>query len=197
MPAKKKAAPAKKAAAPAKRKKTTKVNHVKSRSHLPPPVAVKDTTYWYQHPAKIPEKVWQKLLDGLRDHGIVTDACFACGISRKTFYQRKKEDEAFHDEAELAQAEGLKSLEDVAVKRATIGDEEPVYYQGEIVGHVNRRSDQLLMFLLQGRDARYKRKQEITGPDGSPFSVLMKMNDEDLNAEITRRMKELEDMGKA
>jgi len=133
------------------------------------------------------------MIADLREHGIVTDACNVNGIRRETFYRKRREEPEFDDLAEVAHAEGLKRLEDVAVRRATVGDPEAVYFQGEVVGYNNKTSDQLLMFLLQGRDPKYKRKQEISGPNGGPLELLTKMNDDDLEAEIARRTAELQE----
>ena len=52
--------------------------------------------------------------------------------------------------------------------------EEPVYYQGEVVGQVQRYSDTLLMFLLKGRrPEKFKDRTELTGKDGAPIVPVL------------------------
>ena len=66
--------------------------------------------------------------------------------------------------------------------------EEPVFYQGEVVGSVRKFSDTLLMFLLKGnRPDKYKDRvsKEIAGKDGGAIQVnseidLSKLSDEEL-----------------
>lgn len=141
---------------------------------------------------RIPKKAWDTFLADLAETGNVTRTCKRIGLKRITVYSRAKRDPEFKAEMEEAHALGLRQLEDVAVKRATQGWTEPVFFQGEEVGGVQKYSDALLMFLLQGRDSRYKRKQEITGADGGPIHMLMQLSDDDLEAEIAARQRELE-----
>ncbi len=42
-------------------------------------------------------------------------------------------------------------LEDEAIRRASVGQEKPVYYQGRQIGTTHDPSDRLLIFLLQAR----------------------------------------------
>lgn len=50
-------------------------------------------------------------------------------------------------------------LESEALRRAMHGDEEPVFYGGQQVGTVRKRSDALLMFLLRTRrPGRYRER---------------------------------------
>jgi hypothetical protein len=79
--------------------------------------------------------------------------------------------EAWDDAVEV----GTQRLEDEAIRRATEGWEEPVYQRGELVGHVRRYSDALLMFLLRGRrpEVYGERRQrvEVTGAGGGPIEL--------------------------
>ena len=56
------------------------------------------------------------------------------------------------------------TLEMEARRRASLGVEEPVYYQGQIVGYVRKYSDVLLMFLLKAqRPERFRDNHKIDG----------------------------------
>ena len=58
-------------------------------------------------------------------------------------------------------------LEDEAVRRAKEGVEEPVYQGGKLVGHVQKYSDTLLIFLLKGaKPQKYGDKVRHTNGDG-------------------------------
>ena len=80
----------------------------------------------------------------------VSRSAFAVGANKATLYRWRREDENFAEAWDAAKVWALDNLEQEAVRRAFDGEEEPVYYKGEIVGHITKRSDQLLMFLLKG-----------------------------------------------
>ena len=76
-----------------------------------------------------------------------------------------------------AQDEAAQLLEDEAVRRATEGVLEPVFYQGEECGAVRRYSDGLMQFLLRGfRPQKYSSKAEITGPGGGPLEAAIQVS---------------------
>jgi hypothetical protein len=91
-----------------------------------------------------------------------TAAAGASGVALRTFYDHKGSDPEFRDAWEEAYREGTELLEDEARRRGAEGWDEPVYYQGRVVGHVRRYSDTLLMFVLKARDrARYSDKSDV------------------------------------
>ena len=99
-------------------------------------------------------------------------ACNAVAISRQALYAHKKKNPDFAEEWSSAIDAGSDKLEDEALRRAHDGVDEPVFYQGEIVGHVRKYSDTLLMFLLKGRRPQKYRdhlRAEVTGKDGEPI----------------------------
>ena len=75
----------------------------------------------------------------------------AAGISRTTAYNRKWSDSEFEAEWKVAEALGVEALEDEALRRAIKGVSEPVYQGGELVGHKQRYSDTLAIFLLKAK----------------------------------------------
>jgi hypothetical protein len=75
---------------------------------------------------------------------------------------------------EKAHQKAIAVLEDEARRRSVEGVQEPVFYKGQVVGHITRFSDQLLMFLLKGANpAKYREnaKVEVTGTDGEPIRL--------------------------
>lgn len=107
-------------------------------------------------------------LDELRDTANVTLAARAAGVSPGTVYKHRRDDVLFAERWDEAIGEAVDMLEHEAHRRAFKGTQEPVFYQGEEVGYVNKYSDSLAMFLLKAhRPDKYRErsevKQEISG----------------------------------
>lgn len=67
-------------------------------------------------------------------------------------------------------------LESVAVKRATVGWQEPVFYQGKLCGTVRRFDGGLTQFLLRGaKPEKYRDRSEVTGPGGGPIQATLEV----------------------
>lgn len=60
------------------------------------------------------EETRGKILDYLKETGIISIACNKAGISRNTFYRWIKDDYEFSKEAELALEEGNYHIDDLA-----------------------------------------------------------------------------------
>lgn len=101
-------------------------------------------------------------LDGLRACPNATVAAKRVGRSPSTFAAIVKRDEGFARDVQQAMSEGRDHLEAEAHRRAYAGVEKPVYYKGEIVGHVTEYSDRLLEFLLTGAfPEKYSKKIDL------------------------------------
>lgn len=104
--------------------------------------------------------------------GRVDMACASQGVNRSVFYEWLKQDPDYKRDFEDARTEVAGLLEDEAVRRAYHGQMRPVSIAGKLY-MVTEMSDQLLMFLLKGRNrAVFGDRQEITGKDGKPFLDL-------------------------
>lgn len=141
----------------------------------------------------VPAATWAAFLHALATTGHVTKSCQLVGLNRLTAYARRRGDSEFRDLWEEAHAIGLACLEDEAKRRAYEGVEKGIYYKGDLVATETVYSDQLLMFLLQGTNPKYKRKQEITGADGGPLGMLAKLDDDGLTELIKQRLRELQE----
>ena len=78
----------------------------------------------------------------------------ASGVGRSTVYEWRDKDEGFALEWDTALEAASDVLEAEARRRAVEGVSEPVYYQGEVAGHVKRYSDVLLIFLMKSVNHR-------------------------------------------
>src|SRR3989304_4578314 len=82
--------------------------------------------------------------------GTIQAACDAIDITRDSYYRWNKEDSDFAIGCKIAQAAFGEKLENEALRRAHDGWDEPVFYRGEMQGHVHKYSDTLLIFLMKG-----------------------------------------------
>ena len=86
-------------------------------------------------------------------------------ISPEEYAERVRNDTAFVSKLADYFDAGIDSLEDTAIRRAVLGVEEPVFWQGQVVGWKTVYSDRLLTFLLAGNRAKYR-------GEGDKFSGL-------------------------
>lgn len=111
-------------------------------------------------------------LAAYRQTASITKAAAAAKIDR-TIHYRWLADANYKKAFEAAAEQAAQVLEDEAVRRATEGILEPVFYQGVKCGAVRRFSDGLLQFLLRGfRPGKYSRT-ELTGAGGGPLEATI------------------------
>ena len=101
---------------------------------------------------------WREdFLTHLRDSGNVRASCKAGRVSATVVYEHRKADREFAAQWDEALDQACDSLVEEAHRRAEEGVKEPVYYKGKVVGHIQKYSDTLLMFLLKAhRPAVYR-----------------------------------------
>jgi hypothetical protein len=107
------------------------------------------------------KKKQDRFLNHYSVYGNLQKAAKHCGSPASTIYaymQRHPDFKAAVDEA-YEQFKGSIELEIHA--RAVLGEDEPVYYKGEIVGHVKRKSDKLLEFIAKRHIAEYRDQSSI------------------------------------
>lgn len=107
----------------------------------------------------------------------ITKAAAAAKIDRAMHYRWldsfPKYQKAFFE----AERQAGDFIESEAVRRATEGVLELVFYQGEPCGTVRRYSDGVMMTLLRGfKPQKYSNKTEISGPDGGPIEIVQRLN---------------------
>jgi hypothetical protein len=126
-------------------------------------------------------------LAAYRETASITKAAAAAKIDR-TMHYRWLLNASYKKAFEAAQEEAAQTLEDEAIRRATEGTLEPVFYQGDKCGAVRRYSDGLMQFLLRGfRPQKYAARTEISGPGGGPLEVSL------ADVMLARRRKRLEE----
>ena len=144
---------------------------------------------------------WKPIfLEALRHMPIIRHACEAAGVHRVTAWRAREADEGFAAAWDDAIEDGIDKAEQEAYRRAVDGWHEPVIDKGRLAWAYERKvseegiesfspvldandqpvpltvrkhSDGLLTFVLKGRRRNvYGDKQEITGANGGPVTVL-------------------------
>jgi len=113
-------------------------------------------------------------LEHLAQYPTVVDAAEAAGITARTAFLHRREDAEFAKQWEDAFNAGVAVLEREAVRRATVGVQEPMLYKGEVVHHVTKYSDTLLQFLLRAHKPEMyteRKISEVTGKNGGPVQT--------------------------
>lgn len=127
--------------------------------------------------------------------GVVTMACQAAEVGRRTHYHWLKNDADYRIAFDEANEMAIELMESEARKRATIGWNEPVFHMGAVCGHKRKFSDNLLMFMLKGaKPEKYRDRIEHTGAGGGPMEhrvetiakVLQEVRDDPAYAKVRR-----------
>lgn len=109
-----------------------------------------------------PKKKAETFLATLAICGNVTRSAEAAGLNRCHLYRRRQNDDAFAKAWDEAECLGVAALEDEARRRAYEGWKEPVFYQGEECGAVQKFSDTLLIVLLKAHmPEKYQERQKL------------------------------------
>ena len=121
----------------------------------------------------------REFLASYSETGNVTQSAEQVGIDRSTHYVWMKADPEYPALFELATEMAGDKLEQEARRRAVHGVSEPVFYQGQVCGTVQKYSDTLLIVLLKGaKGEKYKDRGyvEQVGKDGGPIQQQHTIN---------------------
>lgn len=103
----------------------------------------------------------QRFLATLKATGNVSASCAVINIGRTTAYEWKAADLEFSCAWDQALESGLDALEAEARRRAFEGVEEPVFYRGQVCGHVRKYSDSLIMFILKAYRHQFRDRVQV------------------------------------
>jgi hypothetical protein len=112
-------------------------------------------------------------LKAFAETGMVAAACKQANVSRSYVYEARQADEKFAQMWEDIENASTDEMEREAYRRGVKGVEEPVFQGKELVGHVRKFSDTLLIFMLKARKPETYRettRHELTGKDGAPLA---------------------------
>lgn len=103
----------------------------------------------------------------------VTHAADAAGIHRSTAYEHRDNDQDFRAAWDEAVTRIEDKLEQSAMSRGIDGWDEPVFYQGKVVGHV-RKFDNALTWNLLRRRRRATYGDDATGTDAQGMAAMIR-----------------------
>lgn len=109
----------------------------------------------------------KRFLESFARTGNITESCELVGIKRRAdVYDWQEHDPAFVAAFREAEVKATEFLETEARVRATDGTMKPVFHQGEVVGYIAEKSDNLLMFLLKARNPnKYRDRVQMQHSD--------------------------------
>ena len=128
------------------------------------------------------ENPWRVVfLGSLEATGNVSEAARRAGVHRATPYGARGADSAFREVWDQALEAATDALEGEARRRALEGWQEPVFWAGEICGHIGRYDSRLLMFLLQAPGPRSTARTPAsstreTGRSGSSMPTVIALD---------------------
>lgn len=120
-------------------------------------------------------------LQQLRDTGVWAASAAHMKTTKRQVKKLYEESPEFAAAVDDALELSTDALEVEARRRAVEGYEKGIYFQGTEVGKETVYSDSLLAkFLESKRNEEFGRKQQITGKDGAPLTVVIrKFSEED------------------
>ncbi len=115
-------------------------------------------------------------------HGTVFHASKAANVPRRTHYDWLKADPVYADAFKDAADAVADRLEKEAMRRASQGWLEPVYHRGQVVGHVRKFSDLLLIFMLKAlRPEKYRERFDHQHAGRFTLEQVLGASREDVN----------------
>jgi|APSaa5957512535_1039671.scaffolds.fasta_scaffold00673_20 hypothetical protein len=119
-----------------------------------------------------------KFFGTLEETADVSASARSAGYPRRSVYEWRDKDPAFKAKWDSAWELGVDAMEEEARRRGMVGDDQPVYQGGKLVGKTRKYSDTLLMFMLKGRRPdrfRDNSSLEVAAPGGGPvaFNVTL------------------------
>lgn len=122
-------------------------------------------------PSKKTPEFCTRFLEALqRNDGFVSMTCMELNVAHKTVYNWKHEDADFCAAWDAVIQNSLDVLEREGYRRAHQGQEEDVWYQGQIVGSKVNKSDALLMWYINNkRGYTQKSDHRVGGLPGAPL----------------------------
>ncbi len=124
--------------------------------------------------AFLAKKKRKVFLGVLAKTGQVAVASRACGYTDTATLQAfRRNDEDFAEAWDFALEAAAHVLEEEAIRRATEGVLEPVYYKGEVAGYKTNYSDTLLMFILRGLKPGVYRENQRGGDTNINFGIAV------------------------
>ncbi len=102
-----------------------------------------------------------RFLEAVRTGSEIPEAAEYAGVSAKTMRELRKTNADFARALTDAEDASVDYLRAEAKRRAVDGWQEPVFFKGEIVGHIQRYSDRMLELLLRARAPEFRDERTV------------------------------------
>ena len=130
---------------------------------------------------------YELILSELYEYANIAHACRVAGVNRRTMYNWRLKDPEFDKACVVAYQAGMQALEDAVVKRAQIGYDEPVFYNGVECGVKRKFSDGLAQFILEGNmPEKYRKRLDARVENVGPLNTLVIPATENLQDWLTK-----------
>jgi hypothetical protein len=129
----------------------------------------------------------QRYLEELARTGLKTNSARKLGISYGNVCLHIRKDAAFAQAVEEAMDQFRDSIEEAIDQRGRLGWDEPIYYQGTLVGHVKRYDTQLLLAQAKAHIPAYRDKAQSIQIQQNNVSLGL----ESLNADDRQVLREV------
>lgn len=113
-----------------------------------------------------------QFLGTLAKTGLIGVSCKAAGISQACEKMRRDQDEDWARRFNEAMQDYNESLEQEIHRRGVEGYDEPIYQNGQLVGHRRRYSDRLLEMQAKSRMKKYQEKAVDIGIEAGGVLVV-------------------------
>lgn len=126
------------------------------------------------------ESLLDDFLEELSNTGLPRKAALAIGVPYRYIVDKRSQDSDFDSQVQDMVELFNESLEQEAYERAMRGEATPIYNKGEHVDTIYRKSDTLLIKVLQANmPDKYGNKQQITGDANAPLRIVLNNFDEE------------------
>lgn len=111
---------------------------------------------------KLNNRKFKQILEDIKLFGSTEGACAKNGIPRDTFYTALRQHPQAKEAYQMARDEANWRIEQEIARRGIQGVRQPVFYKGDIVGHIEQYSDKMLELLAKANlPERYSAKNTI------------------------------------
>lgn len=102
--------------------------------------------------------------------GVISRCASMIGVTYSMVDQARKKDKEFLKLFNRAKEIAADTVEAEVFERAVTGWKEPVFYKGEIVGEITKKSDRMLELLAKAvRPEKFSEKFQLSGKGGGPI----------------------------
>lgn len=111
---------------------------------------------WLECNKRLNNNTKTQILELIEEYGTIGKAAKMFGVALATLHRARKEDPHFERDIQQALQLHRDKIDLEVYKRAMEGWDEPVYFQGQVVGYVKKKSDKLLQFYAKRHIKEYR-----------------------------------------